>query len=588
MSDADSVDVGWGATAKAGTTEVPERLWQVNTRGRKVAEMTLAELTTNVKSGKLGARTLVWCDGMPAWTPLGEVRELERLTRADSDPPASGARFIGDEPELVAGTKSYVSLGSEPPTDPGTLAIYERPLATIEFPDAIELLPESVDEPTPAFNPPSLMSARATLPGLAPEDLVPLSSNPLPASPHASPAPPPAPPLPPQPLAGFPSPVTASPLGAALSAMSGSNPSATPLPATRSRPQHDSPNSYAVAKATPIPSLTLNALAAAAAEAAAAARSLTPSTSGSTATNSTATKTPPPAAPSAVSATTKPASPAPTNPLAAKKPFSETLQSSQPPAPTVPPSRGSVTISSKSAPASSIVTVSSTPLPAAGGATSTPKPTVPALANNATSNGSGPPTQQAAVANARSASFVPPRPAIEFLPPIIVQEKEDDGASIITLPLGPKPPLDADFHESTLVLAGRRRPRRWVPLGAAVAASLGSACLASALTALLVNSRPPETRIVEKKVFVPAPATAAPVVSEATPAATTTARAHGEHAATSAPSETEKPTATERAAAKTEASGASTKAWRKDDPGALDQSSSSASHRAGFPTNPGF
>ncbi len=191
------------------------------------------------------------------------------------------------------------------------------------------------------------------------------------------------------------------------------------------------------------------------------------------------------------------------------------------------------------------------------------------------------------MANAKAASFVPPRPAIEFLPPIIVQEKEDDGASIITLPLGPRPPLDADFHESTLVLAGRRRPRRWVPLGAAVAASVGSACLASALTALLVNSRPPVTRIVEKKVFVPAPTTAAPALNELAPATTTTSAARSER--TAPPSaEAEKPVATEHAAPKTESSGSSTKAWRKDDPGALDQSASSTSHRAGFPTNPGF
>ena len=67
MSDADSVDVGWGATAPPERTGVPERLWQVNTRGRKVVEMALAELTASVKSGKLSARTLVWCEGMPAW-----------------------------------------------------------------------------------------------------------------------------------------------------------------------------------------------------------------------------------------------------------------------------------------------------------------------------------------------------------------------------------------------------------------------------------------------------------------------------------------------------------------------------------------
>jgi hypothetical protein len=178
-----------------------------------------------------------------------------------------------------------------------------------------------------------------------------------------------------------------------------------------------------------------------------------------------------------------------------------------------------------------------------------------------------------------------PRPAIEFLPPIIVQEKEDDGASIITLP------LDANFHESTLVLAGRRRQRRWVPLGAAIAAAVGSACLASALTALTVNSRTPTTRVVEKRVLVPvaAPPAAAPE-APAPRAASTVATAAAERAAPAGNAETVRTVTAERAASKSETSGAAAKPWRKDDPGALEQSPSSSARRerAGFPTNPGF
>jgi hypothetical protein len=180
-------------------------------------------------------------------------------------------------------------------------------------------------------------------------------------------------------------------------------------------------------------------------------------------------------------------------------------------------------------------------------------------------------------------SFVP-RPAIEFLPPIIVQEKEDDGASIITLP------LDADFHESTLVLSGRRRQRRWVPLGAAIAAAVGSACLASALTALVVGSRTPVTRIVEKRVLVPVAATPN-AAAEAPSTASIGAAAPAERTAPASNSEPAKPAATERVSSKTESNGASTKPWRKDDPGALEQAPASSTRRelrAGFPTNPGF
>jgi hypothetical protein len=170
------------------------------------------------------------------------------------------------------------------------------------------------------------------------------------------------------------------------------------------------------------------------------------------------------------------------------------------------------------------------------------------------------------------------------LPPIIVQEKDDDGASIITLP------LDESYHESTLVLAGRRRPRRWVPLGAAVAAAVGSACLASALTALFAGTRAPAPRIVEKKVLVPVAATvaAAPEPPAAAPAIAATP-AKTERTTPTASAESEKRTASERPSTKSEGSGATGKSWRRDDPGALGQAPVSAQRlRAGFPTNPGF
>jgi hypothetical protein len=576
MSDADSVDVGWGAAVEAERKDVPGRLWQVNTRGRKVVEMKLEELSASVKSGKLGARTLVWCEGMPAWTPLGEVPELERLTR-DSAPPASGARFIGDESEPLAGTKSYVSLGSEPPTDPGTLAIYERPLATIEFPDAIEAVPESVDEPTPAFGAPGRPSARVTLPGLAPEDLVPLPSS------TRSNEPPPAPPMPPRGASAFPAPVTSSPLGAVLSSMVGTKAGSTPVPGSGRSRQLDVPTSYAVAKATPMPTaaLKLSALASYDDDAPSTPKPFAPSAP------SVAPASAPSSAPKTPAATAA-AAPAP-------KPFAETMQSREPPKPVVRSvARSATTMPRPTAPSvSNIVSVTAqAPLPssasltpkplAPSSATATPKPLAPAATPSA------PLTPQPELAGMKSATQVPPRPAIEFLPPIIVQEKEDDEASIITLPLPARPPLDADFHESTLVLAGRRRPRRWVPLGAAVAAAIGSACLASTVTYLAVGNRAPETRIVEKKVFVAAPATTAASEPEAH-AAPPAAAARSEQTRSSPSAEPEKRVASEHVATKTETNAAPVKASRKDDASGLAQSSTARRElRAGFPTNPGF
>jgi hypothetical protein len=176
------------------------------------------------------------------------------------------------------------------------------------------------------------------------------------------------------------------------------------------------------------------------------------------------------------------------------------------------------------------------------------------------------------------------------LPPIIVQEKEDDGTSLLSLPLEP------EHHESTLILSGRRRARRWVPLNAAIAAVAGAACLASAITALVVRAPAPVTRIVEKRVVVPTPVAAEPTVEAPHPAP----QSSPSEAPTSATSEAprSKPIVlAERAAVPAErksdgTSAPATKAreWRRDDPGSLDTPASPPrrEQRAGFPTNPGF
>jgi DNA segregation ATPase FtsK/SpoIIIE, S-DNA-T family len=545
MSDADAIDQAWGTGSVAKPLRTP--LWQVNTRGRKVLEMTDAELLAAYKAGKLTAKSLVWSEGMPEWAPLGEVPRITALVRADSVPPASGTRPVADESPPSAGSSSYASPGSEPPTSPGTspgtLAVYERPLATIVFPDADDA-PESSDEPTPAFGMPSKAAVEAAL-----EAREPIPGRTTLVDGAFEPAPP-LPPLPPRASSAFPTPVSASPLGAALS----STVSPTPPPAPiRS-------DGYATAKAT-APIARLPPKVPTAGPAPVVVRTSLPSTASASAPSTA------PGAPSAAKITT---------------PLPATL-GAQSAAKIITPLPGL-----GSWPATKIIT----PLPTVGSpeapqAFAAPPP--PAL-----------PVVEKAVTSAA------PRPAIEFLPPIIVQEKDDDGASVIELPPEAQRELDAHraleagvslqdvpFHESTLVLSGRR-PKRWVPLTAAIAAAVGAACLASALTALIVKTRPePPPRIVEKRVLVPAPAAVAEVPTPAAalptaePEATTPARK--ESKATGANAST---------ASKSEASTASPKAsWKREDPGTLDEREASEPTaagaprrelRAGFPTNPGF
>jgi hypothetical protein len=547
MSDADAIDQAWGTGSVAKPLRTP--LWQVNTRGRKVLEMTDAELLASYKAGKLTAKSLVWSEGMPEWAPLGEVPRVRELLRADSVPPASGTRPVVDENEPRAGSSSYASPGSEPPTSPGTspgtLAVYERPLATIVFPDSEEPAPESSDEPTPAFGMPSKAAVEASLEAREPipgrTTLVDGAFEPAPM----------LPPIPPRTGSAFPTPVSASPLGAALTST-----------VSRPPPAPIRSDGYATAKAT------------------APVAKLPPKipTSGPA---PVVVRTSPPSAASA-----SPASSATGSPPVAKipAPLPATL-GSQPSARIITPLPELT-----SWPATKIIT----PLPAVGSAV-TPQ-----------SFGAPPPPPPALPVVDKAVTSAPPRPAIEFLPPIIVQEKDDDGASVIELPPEAQRELDAHraleagvslqdvpFHESTLVLSGRR-PKRWVPLTAAIAAAVGAACLASALTALIVKTRPePPARIVEKRVLVPAPAT----ITE-TPAPAAALPTAEPEAAAPARKESKTTGSNASTAGKSEASTSSAKAsWKREAPGTLDEREASdpgatgtprRELRAGFPTNPGF
>jgi hypothetical protein len=483
-SDADSIDQAWGSGSVAKALGTPR--WQVNTRGRKVLEMTDSELLASYKAGKVTAKSLIWSEGMSEWAPLGEVPRMAALIRADSVPPASGTRKVSDDAPH-AGATSYASPGSEPPTSPGTspgtIAVYERPLATIDFSDSDDA-PESSDEPTPAFGMPSKAAVEASLKNLGPPEPLPGRTTLVdgvfePASP--------LPPVAARSHSAFPAPVIASPLGAALT--------------------------------------------------------------------STVTPTLPP--PSDGYATAKATSPIAKHPVAK------------------PPTWG---------PAPVVVR------------TSLPAPAAPAAPAAAVPKPFAPPPPALPVVD-KPVTATPPRPAIEFLPPIIVQEKDDDGASMLELPLQVQVPLenefnsqvvlqDVPFRESTLVLAGRR-PRRWVPLGAAIAAALGAACLASALTALIVKTRPePPPRIVEKRVLVPAPTR----VIDAT-ARALAAPAPASEAPAAAAKEAKAPSTPEPSAVKNEASALGAKpSWKREDPGALDatHASTESAPRRGFPTSPGF
>jgi hypothetical protein len=62
---------GEAATAAADTSE-----WYAENQGQRVGPMPRTQLDSMVTGGQVTAQTLVWREGMSAWTPAGSVPEL--------------------------------------------------------------------------------------------------------------------------------------------------------------------------------------------------------------------------------------------------------------------------------------------------------------------------------------------------------------------------------------------------------------------------------------------------------------------------------------------------------------------------------
>lgn len=60
-----------GAAPVAGAAE-----WYAESQGNRVGPMPQQELVSKVVSGQVTESTLVWREGMSAWTPAGQVAEL--------------------------------------------------------------------------------------------------------------------------------------------------------------------------------------------------------------------------------------------------------------------------------------------------------------------------------------------------------------------------------------------------------------------------------------------------------------------------------------------------------------------------------
>ncbi|HVR20867.1 MAG TPA: GYF domain-containing protein, partial [Polyangiaceae bacterium] len=150
--------------------------WMVNVAGRDIVEMAEADVIAKWKKRALSSSTLVWREGMDSWAKLESVSAFATLAKS------------GDEEEEPGSTE-----------ETNLVAVYERPMATLVFDEAVEdewrLPPPKAREPAPRVrgSEPSKgarsVSARPVAPSFP--ALAPPKSLSVPAD-----EPPPAPPLP--------------------------------------------------------------------------------------------------------------------------------------------------------------------------------------------------------------------------------------------------------------------------------------------------------------------------------------------------------------------------------------------------------
>ena len=215
------IDNGWDAlpeyTDKSGDADDAVTVsisttpgeWLVNTVDSVVVPMSMAEVVDAMRAHKLTERSLVWRQGMQEWASIDAVPQLKlaaRLTltrpappETPSAPPARTTPAARATPLPQAGLSRRSTLpfglptppGSRPtharptlpaaprsPAEPGVLAVYERPAATISF----DLSPEQ-----PLRAPPQQQAARAPSPKIIPQQPVTLAPTTSDSAPRSAP-----------------------------------------------------------------------------------------------------------------------------------------------------------------------------------------------------------------------------------------------------------------------------------------------------------------------------------------------------------------------------------------------------------------
>jgi hypothetical protein len=96
----------------------PPADWKVNVEGREIVGMSVSEIVLKLRTGELSGQTLAWRDGMDEWTALDALPVFALAAPVSSRPAASESRPKATEDVTVTRAPQITEIGLQPPPEP--------------------------------------------------------------------------------------------------------------------------------------------------------------------------------------------------------------------------------------------------------------------------------------------------------------------------------------------------------------------------------------------------------------------------------------------------------------------------------------
>jgi hypothetical protein len=106
------------APASENTSAARPPEWEVNVEGREIVAMSVSEIVLKLRTGELNGQTLAWREGMDEWTALDALPVFALAAPVSSRPAASESRPKASEDLTVKRTPQVTEIGLQPPPAP--------------------------------------------------------------------------------------------------------------------------------------------------------------------------------------------------------------------------------------------------------------------------------------------------------------------------------------------------------------------------------------------------------------------------------------------------------------------------------------